>query len=167
MATITCASMDILLEQEELLRYPSSFGAREALSLGNTVARLSTEYERGITVEIFRESDGMVLFAWSADDKAPRNYGFIAGKRAAALESGHASPYKQIQVISEGGDPETLWTDPASAPAAGAFPIRVGEEWVATIVVSGLHHGQDHEVCVRALASELNVEVPAITEELA
>ena len=167
MATITRASMDILLEQEELLRYPGTFGAREALSLGNTVANLSAEYERGITVEVFRESDGMVLFAWSSDDKAPRNYGFIAGKRAAALSSGHASPYKQIQVVSEGGDAEALWSDPASAPAAGAFPIRVGDEWVATIVVSGLHHGQDHEICVRALSHELSVEVPAITEELA
>lgn len=37
----------------------------------------------------------------------------------------------------------------------GAFPIRVGDAWVATLAVSGLHEGKDHELCVRALARAL------------
>lgn len=156
-------AMNALLEQERILRYPTSFGAREALALGNRVASLAPEYDRGITVQVTRESDGMVLFAWSMDDKAPRNFGFIEGKRAAALSSGHASPWKQLEVLASGGDTEALWVDvPAYVPAGGAFPVRVGDEWVATLCVSGLHEGKDHELLIRALEAELGLEAPEL-----
>ena len=55
-----------------------------------------------------------------------------------------------------------MWTNvPDEVPACGAFPIRVGDEWVATLSVSGLHEGLDHELVVRALQNVLGVEVPA------
>lgn len=44
--------------------------------------------------------------------------------------------------------------------ACGAFPIRVGDEWVATIAVSGYMEGLDHEVILRALEQVLEAEVP-------
>lgn len=154
---------DVMCEQERVLRYPHAFGATEALALGNRVALLAGEYDRGITVQITRESDGMVLFAWSMDDKAPRNYGFAEGKRRAALASGHASPWTQLELLSNGGNPDDLWTNvPEVVPSAGAFPIRVGDAWVATLCVSGLHDGKDHELAVRALEAELGVSVPAL-----
>lgn len=162
------AAMETILEQERVLRYPTVFGAAEALALGNRVAALAPEYDRGITVQITRESDGMVLFAWSMDDKAPRNYGFAAGKRNAALASGHASPWAQLELLSAGGDPDDLWADvPEVVPSAGAFPVRVGDEWVATLCVSGLHDGKDHELAVRALEAELCVVAPALGIQIA
>lgn len=161
-------AMETILEQERILRYPTAFGAAEALALGNRVASLATEYDRGVTVQITRESDGMVLFAWSMDDKAPRNYSFAAGKRAAALASGHVSSWAQLEVLSAGGDADELWANaPEVAPSAGAFPIRVGEEWVATLCVSGLHDGKDHELAVRALEAELGVTAPALGIQIA
>jgi uncharacterized protein (UPF0303 family) len=36
----------------------------------------------------------------------------------------------------------------------------VGDEWVATIAVSGLHDGLDHEVIVRALEQVLEKTAP-------
>ena len=46
-------------------------------------------------------------------------------------------------------------------PVAGSFPIRVGNELVATVSVSGLHEGLDHELLVRGLSKVLGVTVPA------
>jgi uncharacterized protein (UPF0303 family) len=36
----------------------------------------------------------------------------------------------------------------------------VGDDWAATVAVSGLHDGLDHEVILRALERTLKVEVP-------
>ena len=160
---ITPDALDILAEQERVLRYPERFGAAEALALGNRVATLFHEYDRGVTCKITRESDGMQLFAWSNDDKAPRNYDFVEGKRAAALASGHASIWKQLE-LAVAGRSEELFSTPGQMPVAGAFPIRVqgSDELVATVVVSGLHEGLDHELVVRALEAELGVSAPAL-----
>lgn len=159
----TPTTLETLSEQERILRYPKVFGAREALALGNAIAELASDYDRGVTAKITRESDGMVLFAWSMDDKAPRNYGFAEGKRAAALESDHASVYPQVAAVLEGRAEQLFSRAPEVLPSAGAFPIRVGDEWVATVVVSGLHEGRDHELVVRALERVLDAQAPALT----
>lgn len=46
------------------------------------------------------------------------------------------------------------------SPACGAFPIRVGDDWVATMAVSGYMEGLDHEIILRALEKALEVKVP-------
>ena len=46
-------------------------------------------------------------------------------------------------------------------PVGGAFPIWVGDKRVATICVSGLHEGRDHELIVRALEKVLGVSMPS------
>lgn len=129
-----------LAEQEEKLVWPCKFGADEALGLGETVAGMAAEYDRGMSVRIFRESDGLLLFAWSMDDKAPRNDEFVAWKLGLTRECGHCSLWAGLEPGGYGVD------------AGGAFPIRQADgAWVATIGVSGLHEGKDHELVVRAL----------------
>lgn len=129
------------LEREEgELVWDGPFGAREALALGNAVAALAYEYERGVTCVITRESDGLMLFCWAMDDKSPRNMEYIAWKRGQVRETGHAS----------------LWTDPNNEAFGGGVPI-IGPagDLKATLVISGLHHGQDHELAVRALKASI------------
>ena len=66
------------------------------------------------------------------------------------------------------GDMSQVWTHvPDEVPACGAFPIRVGDEWVATIAVSGLSNGEDHELIVRALEQALKITVPRWTAPVA
>lgn len=61
-----------------------------------------------------------------------------------------------------------MWGNvPEEVPACGAFPIRVGDEWVATIAVSGLDAGLDHEVILRALEAALGLSVPRWTAPVA
>ena len=160
--TVTPAALETLAKQEELLRYPAAFGANEALELGCAIARLAPEYDRGITAVITRESDGMQLFAWSMDDKAPRNYGFADGKRQASLVSGHASVWGYLDHQVNNPDTPLFTEQTVGFPVAGAFPIRVGDDLVATACVSGLHEGRDHELVVRALQEVLGVTVPAL-----
>lgn len=153
-------AMEVLLEQERALRY-QHFGAKEALELGGIAASLVDNFGEGVSVTITRESDGVAMFQWVADDKDAKNLLFADGKRKAALAAGHASPWAQLEAIAEGGDVTAVWADvPAKVPACGAFPIRVGDEWVATFAVSGYMEGHDHEIIVRALERALKVTVP-------
>lgn len=164
-AKLTCdeRALEELEVQEEALRYPDTFGSREALELGNAVAALAPEYDRGVSVEIVRESDGLQLFSWSCDDKAPRNYGFVEGKRQASLATGHSSLWGHVRRALDG---VTAPVDEGSNAlyAAGAFPIQDSSgERVATIALSGLHEGRDHDIVVRALGKVLGVGVPSFS----
>lgn len=165
------ARLQALLEQERLLRYPAGFGAAEAFALGEAIAELAPQYDRGAVVRIVRECDDLVLFQWAMDDKAPRNVLFAEGKRRAAQLCGHASLWTVAENELCGA-----WAEPfdmaamqavasgkagiSSVPpcySGGAFPLCAGieSEWVATVTVSGLHDGCDHELVVRALCRVL------------
>lgn len=159
---VTPEALEALEAQERALRYPERFGAAEALELGCAIARLAPEYDRGITAQIVRESDGMQLFAWSMDDKAPRNYGFAEGKRQQSLATGHASVWGYLNHQLTEPDAPLFSERTVGFPSAGAFPIFVGDERVATACVSGLHEGRDHELVVRALQEVLGVRVRAL-----
>lgn len=153
------SAMEVLLEQERMLRF-ERFGASEAFELGSAVMALALEFGEGLSVTITRESDGVRVFQWVADDKTERNLLFAEGKRVAARKAGHAGPWLQLEAVIA-GDAGSVWGNvPAEVPACGAFPIRVGDDWVATIAVSGYMEGLDHEVILRALEQVLGVEVP-------
>jgi uncharacterized protein (UPF0303 family) len=150
--------LEVLQQQETILQYEQPFGSKEALRLGNIAAELATEYDRGVGISITRERDGLVLFQYVMDDKALRNLGFMEGKRQTALSCGHSSLWTYVEHAVSG---EPL--PPPSAnfvPSGGAFPIRVQGEWVATLSISGLHEGKDHELAVRALSQALGRNVP-------
>lgn len=162
--TLTPEALDVLSEQERILRWPegATFGAREALELGNAVAGLADDYDLGYVVRITREADGYELFGWGADGKKPANYDYADGKRRAALRLGHCSLWGWTEATLAGVDGSQLFSH-ADMPVAGAFPIRVGNDWVATLAVSGLHEGLDHELLVRGLEQVLKVKVPAFS----
>jgi uncharacterized protein GlcG (DUF336 family) len=86
---------------------------------------------------------------------------FAAGKRAAALAAGQGSQWAQLEAIASGKALEEVWARvPEVCPSCGAFPIRVGDEWVATIAVSGYMEGLDHEIILRALEQVLGATAP-------
>ena len=74
-------AMEVLLEQERVLVF-ERFGASEALELGCIAASLAPTFGEGVSVTITRESDGVRMFQWVADDKGDRNLLFADGKRA-------------------------------------------------------------------------------------
>jgi uncharacterized protein (UPF0303 family) len=153
-------AMEVLLEQERILRYAESFGAYEALELGQAAIGLIPQFGEGYSITITREADGVRMFQWVADDKDERNLLFAEGKRASARKAGHAGPWAQLEAAKV-GDVSRVWDNvPAEVPACGAFPLRVGDEWVATIAVSGYMEGLDHEIILRALEQALGTTAP-------
>lgn len=156
----TPACLEALAVQEEVLQYPQTFGAREALSLGNTIARMvwQGDYDREVAIQITREEDQAVLFQLIMDSKGERNLAFMAAKRGAVQASGHASIWDTVEARIAGKSAPEASGD--YLPVGGAFPIRVKGKWVATLAVSGLHEGQDHALCIRALEQELGVKAP-------
>lgn len=164
---LDAGALAVLEAQERVLVYPERFGAAEALELGCAIARRAAAYDRGVTVEIVRASDGMQLFAWSMDDKAPRNFTFTAGKRRVVEACGHASLWAYVDHEVTGGSAALCDFSAGYCASGGAFPVRVQGEFVATVAVSGLHEGKDHELVVRGLADALvltcGTDVPEFT----
>lgn len=147
--------------QEVALAWGGPFTSSNALALGNAAARLATGYDRGVTVRVVRESDGLVMFEWASDDKAPRNQVFAEGKRQVVRACGHSSLWAWVahevdgrcQDLADRMAPEAFGTPDFACLSAGALPIRSSDgSLLATLAVSGLHEGRDHELAVRALA---------------
>lgn len=155
----TSRCLEILEEQETMLKF-EQFGSEEALGLGTAIAELAREYDREISVRITRETDEAVLFQYMMDSKGPRNEWFMEGKRRAVLDTEHSSLWPYVEHKINGRWQEMFENDRTSLPAGGAFPIRVGEEQVATVAVSGLHEGKDHELVIRGLEKVLGKKVP-------
>lgn len=155
----------VIEQQEQLLRY-SSFGAKDALRLGNRIVQLAQEYDRGVSVMISRVSDDMTLFAWADDSKAKRNEMYISMKKQSVLDSGHASIWPYLRYKADGSYEEWL-RDGVHGISGGGFPIFTDEGLTAVLCVSGLHEGKDHELMVRALADDLGIgQVPFVTKAL-
>lgn len=154
-----------LEEQEAVLRVGDSFGAQDALRLGSAVVELLGEYDREVALSIYRESDGAVLYQWMMDSKGARNVSYIERKRQAALACGHSSLWAWAAHEHDGSCSNLFEAPTVFCPTGGAFPLRTDDgSWVATLSLSGLHEGLDHELVVRALCSVLNkgygVDVP-------
>ena len=160
--TMAPQALEVLEEQERVLRYEDKFDANDAFALGSAVKDLAGDYDLGYVIRIVREADEYDLFRWGADGKRQANYDFADGKRRAALRLGHCSLWGYTQAMLDGVPFQELFAQ-GDMPVGGAFPIRVGDEWVATLCVSGLHEGLDHELLVRGLSKVLGKEVPAFT----
>lgn len=150
-----------LESQEAALAWNGAFTSADALALGNAAACLSVEYDRGVTVRVVREADGLVMFEWASDDKAPRNQVFAEGKRQVVRACGHSSLWAWVahevdgrcQDLADRMAPKAFGTPGFACLSAGALPIRASDgSLLATLAVSGLHEGRDHELAVRALA---------------
>ena len=156
---LTPRCLETLERQEAILQF-DSFGSAEALALGNEVAELASHYESGVSAAIIRERDGLTMFQFAMDDKTPRNDTFMQGKRKAALAVGHSSLWAYVNHELTGNHEELFQRMPEIIPCAGAFPIRVHGEWVATLTISGLHEGKDHKLAVLALSRTLKRKAP-------
>lgn len=159
------ADLELLEEQESGLCFPK-FHSADALALGNELVHIACDYDREIGVRIVRESDEMVIFQYIMDGKDSRNIQYMESKRAAAKRCGHNSFWAYVDHELHGNWQEMFDDVPAYLPCAGAYPIKVSGEWIATLMVSGLHNGQDHELMIRALSNYLKTDVPVFRKTI-
>lgn len=157
--------LKVLEAQEQALQF-SSFQSADALALGCELARTASEYDREVAIRIVRESDETILFQYVMDSKNSSNLQYMEGKRAAVKACGHTSFWAYVDHALHGKWQELFDRVPAFLPCAGAFPICVGKQWTATLMVSGLHNGQDHELIIRSLSRFLHTVVPEFTKTI-
>ena len=147
-----------LLQKEEEDLVLDSFDSRTAFAIGCLLKEEAEKEDREVTIQITRESDGAVIFQYIMDSKSQRNLGFAEGKRQASLLSNHASIWPYVKHSLDGSCGDLFEKMPQVLPVGGAFPVMVNGERAATICVSGLHEGKDHELIVRTLYRYLGKE---------
>lgn len=158
-------NLEELLAIERMLRF-DTLNSRVAFSLGEIIVQLSAKYQKGLCVSIIRESDQLVIFQYVSDSCSKRNIDFAMKKRNTVLLTGHCSLWALVQEVVDKNVAAVFEEGSECLPVGGSFPIYVGENMVATISISGLKNGQDHQIIVDALSSYLDKQVPAFTGEL-
>lgn len=158
-----CASD--LEEIERILQF-DKFDSYDALSFGNFIVQLSRDYAEEIVVLIIREKDQIPIFQFVANHKKQRNIHFAMAKRETVLLTGHCSLWAMAKHQSEGGLNELFNKDSKCLPVGGAYPIYVNNDLIATVALSGLHEGLDHQLIIDALCMYLGKSVPKFTGKL-
>lgn len=148
------------LEDTEAALVFSEFTSDTALSLGTVLVHTAEQYNEDIIALIVREKDQIPVFQYIGDESSQRNVDFAMKKRNTVLQTGHCSLWAMAQAQTKGGLDDVFGELSVCLPVGGAFPIYVSDELLATICVSGLHDGMDHELIVEALSSYLDVKVP-------
>jgi len=153
--------LKILEEQEKALSY-DSFDNEDALVLAGKIIEFQRGYDRGIALRIVRESDGLVMFQYVMKDKGDKNIVYAEGKHNAVKEYGHSSAWVNIASQIEG-----FVLKDGVLPSGGAFPVYLKDGTLAaSVLLSGLHEGKDHELIIRAISDVLDCEYPDFIKAL-
>lgn len=158
-------SAEILVQIENALLL-KKFDSRDALEIGSRMVRLSEKYQKEPLVIIIREQDELPVFQYAGNAMLQRNINFAMKKRNTVLKTGHCSLWVMAQQQTYGGMEEYFHNDTECLPVGGAFPIYVNENLAATIAVSGLKEGMDHQVIVEALADYFKLQLPQFPGKL-
>lgn len=151
------------LKQEEAQFH---FEAFDVLKAGVLLSELQKGYDREAAIQIIREADEAVVYQYIPASKSSRNLIFMQGKRKAALECEHSSLYAYI-AHEVHGEYQYMFDDmPNYCPSGGAYPIYENGEWKYTILVSGLHEGEDHDLIVRTLCELCSIDRKAFPYKL-
>ena len=157
----TKQDLKVLEEQEKALSY-ESFDNEDALILAEQIIELQKEYDRGIALRIVRESDGLVMFQYVMKDKNANNIMYAEGKHNAIKEYGHSSAWVNVAFQTEG-----FVLKEGVLPSGGAFPIYLKDGTLAaSVLLSGLHEGKDHELIIRAISDVQDCEYPDFIKAL-
>ena len=152
----------ILEEQERLLRYPA-FSRETALDLGLKIVKLAQEvYQKPAAIRIVE--DGTVIFAYKMPGTSCENDWWMDKKLALSRLTGMSSLRSYVE--SEAGRlaPDWLQRPDNFAACGGCFPVFPADNiapW-AYVIVSNMHHQEDHQIIADAMAQQLGVEIPQV-----
>lgn len=151
-----------LLEAQETAAEIDDFNAAKALAIGNAIIACCQKYDRGILIRIIRESDQMICFQYAMDDKDAHNIQYLDGKYEAIRQFGHSSAWLYVKKTL---DPD--FDSKNAIPSGGAFPLYNSHgKIVASILVSGLHEGNDHTIIINGLNKALGKNIPSFRKVL-
>ena len=148
--------LDILLRQEAELQF-ESFTSQDALHLVQAIAEQAPQ---DVAVTVVRGDNQAVIAQYIGDHKATRNIMIAGGKRMMSLACEHSSLYAYCANRISGAYEEYRVKAPEYICGAGSVPIVVHGKRVATVSVSGVKEGMDHDLIIAALNNMLNKSVP-------
>lgn len=150
-----------IAEQERILTY-AAFTRDMALELGLKIRELAAEKYHGAAAIRILE-DETEIFAFKMAGTSSENDWWMGRKLAVARQAGVSS--LRAYVEAEAGLRDAFWQARPDNYAAcgGCFPVRMadGSVW-AHVLVSGLHHHEDHQVIADAMAWQLGREIPSL-----
>lgn len=149
-----------LLEKEEQNLSFEHLSIEDINRIGEQLKCNQKMYERNAAIRIVDEETDTILFEYLPADKSERNFMFMEGKRNVAKLASHSSLYAIIKHIVNGDYEEMMNAFPVYCPSGGAFPLIADNKWKYTILASGLHEGEDHELIVNTLYKYKNMEIP-------
>ena len=152
----------IIAEQESTLLY-EEFTRDMALELGMIIRELAQEkYKGGAAIRIIE--DGMVIFAFKMPGSCEENDWWMNKKLAVSRMTETSS--LRAYVESRAGLREAEWEarEDNFAACGGCFPVfrKDGKKPIHHVMVSGLHHHEDHQIIADAMSRQLGIEVPSI-----
>lgn len=155
--------LEILKEQEELLRY-DTFTRSMALELGLNILKLAENtYQKPLAVQIVE--DGTIIFAHKMAGTSSENDWWMNRKLAVSHLTGKSSLYSCVE--TEMGNPSPQWQERPNnyAVCGGCFPILPADgstPW-AYVLVSGMKHFEDHQVIADAMALQLDKKIRRVS----
>jgi uncharacterized protein (UPF0303 family) len=160
--TILDQDLEILAQQEHLLRFPS-FNAHTAWRLGSLLREALLARDAGGTVEI--ELAGHLLFACATPGATPGQANWIRRKRNTVHHFARSTYAIGRKLERDGGTLESrhALSETDYAAHGGGFPVTLeGTGMVGSIIFSGLPQREDHNLVVDALATLLGIDVPRL-----
>ncbi|MDT0144548.1 heme-binding protein [Microbacterium sp. PRC9] len=124
----------------------------EARKIGAAVARLAEAAEHPVAIAVFLGEQRVFHVAFAGTTAEHDDW--LRRKRNTVLRHDAPSLEVALQYRVSGRNPD--WLDPREfAVAGGALPLRVGDNLVGVVAVSGLTNSMsaDHDLVIEALAS--------------
>ena len=164
MSTPMQAWPEIILRQEEILRFPQPISNSDALTLGLSAVELAKAFGQTVAIRIVvREAvafshlmDGLGLeSAWWMDKKlnAAREMGMPTLRLYAEVHTGA----RQVT--------DFLLNETSYALDGGCVPLRARDGRIfGWFLVSGAPHQYDHEIATQAIARFLRADAPSVLD---
>jgi len=152
--------IDILKKQEEALQF-DRFTNDDALRIGNAIVQYAAYKNKAVAIEIV--VNGWTLFLFCMEGTRPENIRWMRRKRNFLEYRRTSSLLGQKLMVEQNRTMSDIFLDEADySDRGGAFPIRIGNQVVGSITVSGLPDVEDHQMAADVLASYLGREIVSI-----
>jgi uncharacterized protein (UPF0303 family) len=151
----------ILAQQESLLHFPS-FTPDTAWEVGGLLRSAALARNAGCTVEI--ELANHILFTATTPGAAPGQADWIRRKRNTVRRFARSTYAvgRQLELDQQTLEARHGLTLADYAAHGGGFPLRIGDAFVGTIILSGLAQRDDHNLVVTAIAEHLHITIPQL-----
>lgn len=155
--------LPILQAQEELLRF-ASFDNEDAFAIGLKIAELAkNKYKKSAAIRIC--IDDAIVFAYKMPGTDLENDWWMDRKRNVSRMTGVSSLRACVEAANGLINTDWMQREKSFALCGGCMPVFMQRgQTFAYIMVSGMHHQEDHQIIADALAGYLGISIGSVCE---